>query len=146
MWRREQHKMFPIKMKMNYSSGSPIVTLLLYVSVNLCCTDGSLSTKGCLGPAAGGPAWTHHIPVWELCVLYITLCHKKLQREEGAHVDSTHQEGLMHWNYCTCIIQAMLCLKKCFIVELWIPWGFQKLFSFHFFFSQDQKRRMLLSH
>lgn len=43
--------MFPIKMKMNCSSGSPVVALLLFVSLNLCHTDRSLSTKGCSGPA-----------------------------------------------------------------------------------------------
>ena len=50
--------MFPIKMKMNCSIGSPVATPLW--SLTLRHTDRPLSNKGCSDP-------THH-PPWTLCV------------------------------------------------------------------------------
>lgn len=73
--------MFPIKMKMNCNSRSPVVALLL--SLNLSHTDRSLSTKGCSSPAALQPK--HDIPPRELGVLYTRAT--KLCRAEEAQID-----------------------------------------------------------
>lgn len=77
--------MFPIKMKMNCSSGSPFVVLLL--SLNLCHTDRSLSTKGWSGPTA-----SQHITSLPESSVYCThrgtkLCREAVEEEEVEVLD-----------------------------------------------------------